>query len=52
MLIYNVVLKPVWLHGIQLWDHASDCNNKTIQTFQNNVLPNIDKATILIEIKN
>lgn len=44
ILIYNQILKPVWLYGIQLWGCASDSNIKCIQTFQNKVLRNIVNA--------
>lgn len=44
LLIYNQILKPVWLYGIQLWGCASDSNIKRIQTFQNKVLRNIVNA--------
>lgn len=35
ILIYNQVIKPVWLYGIQLWGCTKDSNIKIIQTFQN-----------------
>jgi hypothetical protein len=43
-LIYNQILKPVWLYGIQVWGCASDSNITPIQTFQNIVLRNIVNA--------
>jgi hypothetical protein len=44
LLIYNQVLKPIWLYGIQLWGCSKDCNIKIIQTFQNKVLRNMVNA--------
>ena len=38
ILIYNQILKPVWLYGCQLWGCTKDSNIHTIQTFQNKVL--------------
>lgn len=39
--IYNQVLKPIWVYGIQLWGCARDSHIKRIQTFQNKVLRNM-----------
>ena len=44
LLIYNQILKPVWLYGVQLWGCASDSNIECIQKFQNKVLRNIVNA--------
>ena len=44
LLIYNQVLKPVWLYGIQLWGCTKASNIKPIETFQNKVLRNIVNA--------
>lgn len=44
ILLYNQILKPVWLYGIQLWGCTKDCNINPIQTFQNKVLRNIVNA--------
>lgn len=68
ILLYNQVLKPVWIYGCQLWGCASKSNINKIQTFQNKVLRNIVGApwyarnsdihrdlgikTVLEEIKN
>jgi hypothetical protein len=37
-LIYNQIIKPTWLYGIQLWGCTKDSNIRMIQTFQNKVL--------------
>lgn len=44
ILIYNQILKPVWLYGIQLWGCAKQQHIKSIQTFQNKVLRNMVNA--------
>ena len=38
LLIYNQILKPVWVYGIQLWGCAARCHIESIQRFQNKVL--------------
>jgi hypothetical protein len=44
MLIYNQILKPIWMYGIQLWGCASKCHILTIQRFQNKVIRTIVNA--------
>lgn len=44
ILIYNQILKPIWLYGIQLWGCAKETNIRCIQTFQNRVLRNMVSA--------
>ena len=44
VLVYNQIIKPIWLYGIQLWGCAKKTHIKTIQTFQNKVLRNIVSA--------
>lgn len=44
LLIYNQILKPVWMYGIQLWGCASSCHILKIQRFQNKVLRTIVDA--------
>lgn len=43
-LIYNQVLKPVWIYGIQICGCAKQVHLNSIQTFQNKVLRNIVNA--------
>lgn len=38
ILLYKMVLKPVWTYGIELWGCAKPSNIKLIQTFQNKTL--------------
>lgn len=44
LLVYKVVLKPVWTYGIQLWGTACDSNINILQRFQSKVLRNILRA--------
>jgi len=44
MLLYNQVLKPIWVYGIQLWGCAAQCHIDSIQRFQNKVLRNAVNA--------
>lgn len=44
LLIYNVVLKPIWTYGIPLWGSASKSNVMYIQRVQNNILRTITSA--------
>lgn len=37
-LIYNQIIKPTWLYGIQLWGCTKNSTLKIIQTYQNKVL--------------
>jgi hypothetical protein len=38
LLIYKVILKPVWLYGCQLWGTASISNIERTERFQSKVL--------------
>ena len=44
LLLYNMVIKPIWSYGIQLWACSNQHNIKIIQTFQNKVLRTIVNA--------
>ena len=44
ILIYKVILKPVWTYGIQLWATASVSNIEILQRFQNKILRMIVNA--------
>lgn len=44
LLLYNSILKPIWLYGIQLWGVASPSNIQCIQRAQNAILRTIVKA--------
>ncbi|CAG7733752.1 unnamed protein product, partial [Allacma fusca] len=43
-LIYQMIIKPVWTYGIQLWGCAKPSNRKIIQTVQNKTLRTITGA--------
>lgn len=44
ILVYNQVLKPVWVYGIQISGCAKQAHLNSYQTFQNKVLRNIVNA--------
>lgn len=44
LLIYKVVLKPIWTYGIQLWGSACNSNIAIIQRTQNGILKNLANA--------
>lgn len=41
LLLYKVLLKPVWTYGIQLWGTASNSNIEILQRFQSKTLRTI-----------
>jgi hypothetical protein len=44
ILIYKTVLKPVWTHGIELWNCASKSNRAIIQRYQSKLLRTMTNA--------
>jgi len=38
LLVYTVILKPVWTYGVQLWGTASNSNLEILERFQSKVL--------------
>lgn len=44
LLIYKIILKPIWTYGIQLWGCAKNSNINIIQRFQNKALRKITNA--------
>jgi hypothetical protein len=44
LLVYKVILKPVWTYGIQLWGTASNSNLDILERFQSKVLRIITDA--------
>lgn len=38
ILLYNMILKPVWTYGCQLWGCAARTNIQRIQSVQSNIL--------------
>jgi hypothetical protein len=43
-LVYKAILKPIWTHGIQLWETASNSNIDILERFQSKVLRIITDA--------
>lgn len=50
LLVYQMVLKPIWTYGIQLWGSACKSNVDIIQRAQNGILRNISNAPWFIKI--
>ena len=44
LLLYKVIIKPIWTYGIEIWGTANASNIKPITTLQNKILRNISKA--------
>jgi hypothetical protein len=44
LLVYKVILKPIWTYGIQLWGSASISNIEILERFQGKVLRMITDA--------
>jgi len=42
--LYNLLLKPIWTYGIQIWGSAEKSNIQTIQVFQSKILRLITNA--------
>jgi hypothetical protein len=38
IIIYKVILKPIWTYGIELWGCAKPSNTKLLQTYQSKTL--------------
>ena len=44
VLVYKVILKPIWTYGVQLWGSAPNCNLGNLEWFQSKVLRIITDA--------
>jgi hypothetical protein len=44
LLLYKVILKPIWTYGIQLWGSASTSNIEIFERFQSKALRMITDA--------
>jgi hypothetical protein len=42
--IYKVIIKPVWMYGIELWGCSKPSNTKILQTFQSKTLRKLANA--------
>ena len=38
LILYKIILKPVWTYGIELWGTSKPSNTKILQTFQSKTL--------------
>ena len=38
LLVYKIILKPIWTYGVQLWGSASNSNLEILERFQSKVL--------------
>lgn len=45
LLVYKVIIKPIWTYGIELWGTASNSNVEILQRFQNKALRTISSAS-------
>lgn len=52
VLIYNQVIKPIWMYGMQLWGCAKKSNINIIQRCQNKILSGIVNAPWYIRDKD
>ncbi|VVC34981.1 Reverse transcriptase domain [Cinara cedri] len=48
LLLYKLLLKPIWTYGIQLWGAAKKSNLNKIQIFQSKCLRQITKAPYFV----
>lgn len=44
LILYKIILKPVWTYGIELWGTSKPSNTKILQTFQSKTLRMIADA--------
>jgi len=48
LLIYKILLKPMWTYGLQLWGNAKKSNIYKIQAFQNIALRKLTNAPLYV----
>jgi len=48
LLIYKMLIKPIWVYGIQLWGSAKPTNINRIQTYQSKTLRQITKPPYFV----
>jgi hypothetical protein len=44
LLVYKIILKPIWTYGIQLWGTSSNSNIERLERYQSKVLRMITDA--------
>jgi hypothetical protein len=47
LIIYKVILKPIWTYGIELWGCPKPSNIKILQTYQSKTLRMITKRSMV-----
>ena len=52
LLVYKVILKPVWAYGIQLWGTASNSNLEILERFQSKLLRIIRRTMVYTKYSN
>jgi hypothetical protein len=45
LLVYKIILKPIWTYGIQLWGKSSNSNIEVLERYPSKVLRMITDAT-------
>ena len=50
--IYKVIIRPVWLYGIQIWGSSKPSNTRTLQAFQSICLRLITSSPWYVTNKN
>ncbi len=51
LLLYKVILKPVWMYGAQIWGQARKSTVRKLQIFQNDVLRLITGAPLFTTVE-
>jgi hypothetical protein len=45
LIIYKIILKPIWTYGIELWGYAKPSNIKILQTYKSKTIRMITNAS-------
>jgi hypothetical protein len=48
LLVYKIILKPIWTYGIQLWGFASNFHLEILERFQSKVLRILTDAPLYV----
>jgi len=48
LLFYKIILKPIWIYGVQLWRSASNANLEILERFRSKVLRIITDAQLYV----
>jgi hypothetical protein len=52
LVVYRIILKPIWAYGIQLWGSASNCHLEILERFQSKVLRILTDAPWYVYVPN